>query len=64
MGHPDGTSSIHAQIGRDGPEILVGFARTLAAAGLAVGPDRTATFLKAAADCNPRNHGTSTGPGD
>lgn len=33
---------------RDGPEILVGFARTLAAAGLPVGPERTATFLSAA----------------
>ena len=54
MGHPDGTSAIDtAQIGRDGPEILVGFARTLAAAGLAVGPDRTATFLKAAAALRP-----------
>ena len=35
------------------PEILVGFARTLAAAGLAVGPDRTATFLKAAVRLQP-----------
>lgn len=32
---------------RDGTEILVGFARTLAAAGLPVGPERTATFLSA-----------------
>lgn len=41
------------QLTRDGPEILVGFARTLAAAGLAVGPDRTATFLKAAVRLQP-----------
>lgn len=32
---------------RDGTEILVGFARTLAAAGLIVGPGRTAAFLAA-----------------
>jgi uncharacterized protein with von Willebrand factor type A (vWA) domain len=36
------------QLTRDAPEILVGFARTLAAAGVAVGPDRTAVFLSAA----------------
>lgn len=34
---------------RDGTEILVGFARTLAAAGLSIGPARTATFLTAVA---------------
>lgn len=38
---------------RQAPEIFVGFARTLAAAGLAVGPDRTATFLSAAARLRP-----------
>ena len=37
------------QITRDAPQILVGFARTLAAAGLSVGPSRTASFLAAAA---------------
>lgn len=38
---------------RDGTEILVGFARTLAAAGLSVGPGRTAAFLTAAAALDP-----------
>ncbi len=38
---------------RDGTEILVGFARTLAAAGLRVGPERTATFLSAVGALDP-----------
>lgn len=36
-------------VSRDGAEILVGFARTLAAAGVDVTPGRTASFLTAAA---------------
>jgi len=45
--HLDGDGLPGANAARDGTEILVGFARTLAAAGLRVGPERTATFLSA-----------------
>ncbi len=41
------STALAADATRDGTEILVAFARTLAAAGLRVGPERTASFLSA-----------------